>query len=87
MKEKDREDLLSLKIALEKASDLRTFPNGREMEMFESVALNQLGKLVEVVVGIIDEIMEGKEPRELVNILREARLKCEDYWNKRDFDR
>ena len=80
MEEKDRKDLRAIKLSLWKAADLRTFPNGRNLDIEVSTALNNLGKNVSDIMFILDKILEGdtKNLGKYVNVYRDARLKLEE---------
>ena len=90
MEEKDRKDLRIISLSLWKAINLRMFPNGRNLDIEESIALNSLGKNIEDIKFILDKIIEGetKNLGKYINIYRDTRLKMEeevdkDYKNKR----
>jgi hypothetical protein len=78
-KEEDKRAFYELKLALHHASDLRTFPNGRDLPIDESIAINNLGKVLDAVTDILNRIQSGEKQglAALVGALREGRLKFE----------
>lgn len=80
MEGKDRRDLRIISLSLWKAINLRTFPNGRNLDIEESIALNSLGKNIEDIKFILDKIIEGdtKNLGKYINIYRNTRLKLEE---------
>lgn len=77
MKDKDRRDLRIISLSLWRAMKLRTFPNGRKLDIEESIVLNSLGKNIEDIKFILDKIIEGetKNLGKYINIYRDTRLK------------
>lgn len=76
-------EIKHLRRALEDASRLRTFPNDAKVEPFQSVAINQLGKLLEQLSLILREICEGKTPREKIQTIQDTRIKLEELSSSR----
>lgn len=63
---------------LEYASQLRCFPNDKDLSLFESSSLNQIGKLLEYIYRIIREIRDGKKPRKEIDMIRNCRIELEE---------
>ena len=80
MEGKDKKDLRAIKLSLWRGADLRTFPNGRGLDIEVSIALNNLGKNVSDIIFIIEKILEGdtKNLGKYVKVYRDARLKLEE---------
>ena len=68
--------------SLTKASGLRTFPNKKSMNLVESVAINNIGKILEIVGVILNDIVNGKRRMKAIRKLRECRRKLEDLYVK-----
>lgn len=81
MKKKDKEDLLGYHINLKNACMIRMFPNGRNLNIKESVALNQLGKMLETIEHILKMVVNKKESRakrkKVVGMMTSFRIKLD----------
>lgn len=82
MKLQNQKDLQELMTSVKVASTLRTFPNGRNLTLFESVSLNQIGKLISHIGHILGKIRDGKRPRKALGIIGNASSKLEELLNK-----
>jgi hypothetical protein len=78
-KAEDKRAFYELKSALSRACNLRTFPNGRDLPIDESIAINNLGKVLDAVEDVLNLIQRGEKQglAALVGALREGRLKFE----------
>lgn len=63
---------------LEYASQLRCFPNDKNLSLFESSSLNQIGKLLEYIYRIVREIRDSKKPRKEIDMIRRCRIELEE---------
>lgn len=66
-----------------RASQMRTFPNKRDLLPFESSSINQIGKLLEHIYHIARDIRDRKKPRREINLLRKCRMEIEKLWVKK----
>lgn len=64
---------------LEYASQLRCFLNDKNLSLFESSSLNQIGKLLEYIYRIVREIRDGKKPRKEIDMIRKCRIELEEF--------
>ncbi|MCK4526127.1 hypothetical protein KAW18_02050 [candidate division WOR-3 bacterium] len=85
MEGKNKKDLRIISLSLWRAIELRMFPNGRNLDIEESIALNNLGKNIEDIKFIIDKIIEGdtKNLGKYVEVYRDARLRIEEEVEKK----
>lgn len=74
MNKKDKEDLNKIINGLYFVSDLRIFPNGRKLTLYQSSSLNQIGKLIEVINMAVRMIRDGKKPKKTVRLIRNCRI-------------
>lgn len=63
---------------LEYASQLRCFPNDKNLSLFESSSLNQIGKLLEYIYRIVRDIRDSKKPRKEIDMIRKCRIELEE---------
>lgn len=61
MRGKDRAELKRLILGLKLASQLRTFPNDRNLSVEQGVILNRVEKLLELIANFLNDVfLEGK---------------------------
>jgi hypothetical protein len=67
----ERKYLLDCKINLFKVNLLRTYPNGKEMDLLDAKILNYLGKTSEFLSSAIEHTLNGKidEKRDILRVL------------------
>jgi len=69
MRKEIKEELEKYKESIRFASGLRTFPNGKKMDIFDATSLNQLGKLLENLYLFLNDLTERKKPKKLLEII------------------
>ena len=78
IKDSDKAELEKLKSNLLLSTQLRTYPNGKKLSLFKSVAYNQIGKCLELICYTFREIKDwNKKPRKLIDIIRNCRIELE----------
>ncbi len=77
-KEEFRKHISNIKLA---GSRLREVFDNKELTMFESSSINQIGKLLEYIEAILYDIYSNKKPRKEINILVRCRKEIENFYS------
>ena len=75
-KEEFRKHVTNIKLA---GGRLRCAFDNRDLKMFESSSINQVGKLLEYIGAILYDIYENKKPRVEINKLVKCRKELEEF--------